>query len=175
MSIQPEQQRIAAILGSQAFVKVAAEHDALFVSDAPRRMTGASLSALGSQLAQAGFVSWENERGLLLIDWDDAHWRQWAEGYQAASLPGFPAAEEHFPIYALARLLAAHPYPLAAQPRAPIRLLLKNLRRTDALARAAFALHERCAQWLREGEPLPSAAAGLLSCWLRTAAKEVRS
>ena len=99
------------------------------------------------------------------LDWTAEAWRSRLEGLPAQP-PPLPANEELHPAYALCRLLLMHPAPLERQPMEMVRRVLKLTAQDGALKRAIPALHGLCAQRLRRGEALPSAAGGILAAWL---------
>jgi hypothetical protein len=157
-----EREAVKALVGGGAFVRFAAEDDALLVSDAPRRMVAEALADAVARLTAAGYLCRVTERGLLAIDWNETRWAAFAARHSAGGWPPWPHDEALHACYALVRLLLLHPAPWAAQPRPLLRALVKALARRGGLCKAAPALLAACARRLRRHEALPSAGAGLI-------------
>ncbi|MEA4999101.1 MAG: hypothetical protein VB087_06905 [Candidatus Limiplasma sp.] len=173
MNLSHDVRFLAGLFQDKAFVKVANMAEAMFVSDAPRRIGKDALWERCKILHNNGFFAWETPGCMLCIDWSEDRWQQWMAEKQAFGFSArFPETDALWPAYMLGRLLAAHPSPLSKQPRAPLRVLLKNTNHSAGLCSAAQRVHEECAQRLREGQPLPASGAGLLDQWLRSTTKE---
>lgn len=151
---------IAAILGGKAFVRVADGEDALFVSDAPRRLPPHAWDIARLRLENAGYTAQSTENGLLAVDWDEARWRLWRDACADAEPAAFPGDKTLWPAYALAALLARHPAPWETQPRELLRAAVKATFTPSLIPQTAKVMYGICAQRLRLGLPLPSAAAG---------------
>ena len=150
--------------GGKCFVRICSDDGALWISDVPR--LGIDLPALRERLERRGLaVLPDASRALCRLDWTAEAWRSRLEGLPAQP-PPLPANEELHPAYALCRLLLMHPAPLERQPMEMVRRVLKLTAQDGALKRAIPALHGLCAQRLRRGEALPSAAGGILAAWL---------
>lgn len=154
----------------RCFVRVCADDGALWVSDAPR--LGAALSPLEAQLKKQGVVVLPDaSKNLWRLDWTPEAWLNRLE-ILPHQPPPLPVEAELHPAYALCRLLLMHPAPLEDQPMEMVRRVLKLTAKEKALKRAAPALQGLCAQRLRRGEPLPSAAGGILAGWLAEKAQK---
>lgn len=160
------QAEVRALLGGGCFLRRADRDTALFVTDAPRRLTEAALADRERFLAAAGFRCGATPSGLWQIDPDESRWVSILRPYADVPPAGFPANEALWEVYALARLLRAHPSPWENQPREAIRGVLKRLDRTAELLRYAPALLTECAVRLRHRQALPCAASPLLDAWL---------
>lgn len=163
---------IAVILGERVFVRISASEDALFVSDAPRRMTPNALETVSVALNGLGYSVWVLQNNMMAIDWDETRWVRWAESIAGESVDTFPTEPSLWPVYRLYRLLDAHPAPFAKQPRAPMRELLKRDDRPQEWAMRTHNIRRACAAMLRKHQPLPVAAKGLLAEWLSRAKGE---
>lgn len=168
------QSEVKAILGGKCFIRKAAEDFALFVTDAPRRMPDTQLKALSDQLAGQGFRQWTTERGLWAIDLDEQRWFFLLKPFEHTVPCSIPEDGRLLDVYALMRLLKAHPAPLDGQPREPIRAILKRFDQPEEFIRIAPVLLQDSAKRLREHQPLPYAATGILCVWLNEFTKEVR-
>ena len=163
---------ISSVLGEGAFVRLAAQDDALFVSDAPRLLPADRLIVAQNALSRLGYQSWINSRGLLALDWDEARWRAFTEKCAITKPALLPADQSLENVYALARLLAVHPAPLEKQPKPLLRALLKRYHQPAGMIEYAPAALSACARQLRTHEPLPYAGAGILFAWLRERCEE---
>jgi hypothetical protein len=168
------QEELAALMDG-CLLHRARSDDALYVSDAPRRLPEAKLGVLETSLSQHGFVCVRTERGLWKIDLSAARYRRLYEAFGNPAPVPFPADERNLDVYALTRLLTAHPAPRKAQPMEPLRAVLKRYARPAELRTLAARLLPDCAERLRKHQSLPYAAAGLLARWLREAGEEERS
>ena len=157
-----ERAAVRQIIGGSVFVRLADEDGALLASDAPRRMDAYSLGEAITRLQAEGYAAWVTERNLLAIDWGELRWHSFGERHQACVTLAVPNEEAQHALYALARLLIAHPAPLHDQPRALLRRLIKAGAFKDGLVNIAPELTASCAERLRRHEALPSAATGLL-------------
>lgn len=150
--------------GGKCFVRICSDDSALWISDLPR--LGIALPALQERFARQGLaVLPDASRALCRLDWTAEAWQSRLEGLPSQP-PPLPANAELHPAYALCRLLLMHPAPLERQPMEMVRRVLKLTVRDGALKRAIPALHSLCAQRLRRGEALSSAAGGILAAWL---------
>lgn len=156
-----ERATVRRIIGGSVFVKLAEGDDALLVSDAPRRMVAGALREAIDRLQAEGYVAWITERDLLAIDWDEKRWHAFCEPRQTCETLTIPSDATRHALYALARLLAAHPAPRKEQPLTLLRALVKAATRKDGLLKIAPAMLATCAVRLRQRETLPSAAAWL--------------
>ena len=154
-------------LGSGVFVRLAAQDNALMISDAPRRLSAGQLTVAQDALAGLGYASWINERGLLALDWDERQWHVKVTAFQHIPAVAVPTNGRLENVHALARLLAAHPSPLTLQPKPMLRALLKRYHLLDAMLQFAPGALSVCAQQLRAHQPLSAAGAGILYAWLR--------
>jgi len=165
------QKELAALLGDGCFLRRAKDDGALFVTDAPRRFAPEKLSAVEAALKARGFCCSLTPRALWRVDLAQARYVNLFTAYRYAEPPPFPADERLMRVYALARLLAAHPAPWEEQPPELLRALLKRCGRPAELLQIAPRVLETCARSLREHRPLPSAAAGMLYQWLTETGK----
>ena len=163
--IEPLRRELSALLPG-AFVRRAAGEDALFVTDAPRRLETAARQAELAAMAEAGFCVSVTDNCLWSIDLTEARWRALVLEPQWPMPCAFPAEVRLHAVYRLARLLAAHPAPWPQQPLQPLRAVFKRLDAPQELMRVAPELTAHCARLLRKGQSLPSAAAGPLWLWL---------
>ena len=163
--IEPLRRELSALLPG-AFVRRAAGEEALFVTDAPRRLETAARQATLEAMAAAGFCIVCTDNGLWSVDLTDARWRALVLDPQWPMRCAFPTEVRLLGVYQLARLLAAHPAPWPQQPLQPLRAVFKRLDTPQELMRVAPELIAECAGLLRKGEPLPAAAAGPLWLWL---------
>lgn len=160
------QAEVRALLQTRGFVRAAVQADALLVTDVCLRMPREEQAKCISRCAQAGFRIWRNDQGLWAIDPDDARWQQLWDAWQDPADCGIPNVYALMDVYALARLLAAHPAPLVEQPKTMLRALLKSCDGKGTIATTAASDLQAFAEALRLHQPLPSAAAGLLFAWL---------
>lgn len=163
--IEPLRRELSALLPG-AFVRRAAGEEALFVTDAPRRLETPARQAALEAMAAAGFCIVCKDNGLWTVDLTDPRWHVLVLEPQWPLRCAFPAEVRLHGVYQLARLLATHPAPWPQQPRQPLRAVLKRLDAPQALMRVSPELTAQCAGLLRKGQPLPSAAAGPLWRWL---------
>lgn len=163
--IEPLRRELSALLPG-AFVRRAAGEEALFVTDAPRRLEPGKRGAAANAMAEAGFQISETANGLWTVDLTDTRWRALLLEPQWPFTCAFPAEVRLHGVYQLARLLAAHPTFWPEQPLEPIRAVLKRLDAPQTLVQVAPDILAQCAILLRKGKPLPSAAAGPLWRWL---------
>ena len=168
------QAEIRGILSGKCFVHKATENDMLFVSDAPRRFTDEQLSMLSGRLTDLGFRQWSTGKSLWAIDMDEQRWLQLMKPFESFAIGSIPEDARLLDVYALMRLLFAHPAYWVNQPREPIRALLKRFDQPEEFIHIVPVLLQNSAKWLREHQPLPSAAAGILSVWLMEFAKEAK-
>ena len=164
--IQPLRLELTALLGEGCMVKTAAGERALFVTDAPRRLAAQALHDAETALNAKGFLISREENSLWNVDIDETRWQALLAKARITSDCPFPDEDRLHELYAVARLLAAHPSPWPLQPREPVRAVLKRYHRPTELLRYAPILHQQCAELLREHRALPSAMAGLLFCWI---------
>lgn len=166
------QQEVRVLLGSGCFVRRAASDDALFVSDAPRLFLPDARAIAEQRLVLAGFCVWQTERGLWAIDLDESRWLALVSSLACRVPVGLPSDARLHGVFALARLLWAHPCEWSRQPREPLRALLKCFDQPEKLIRLAPELLELCAGRLRKGIPLPAAGAKWLFDWLAESEEE---
>ena len=166
MMIQPLRRELSELLGKGCMVKTAAGEDAMFVTDAPRRLTAQALADAEATMHAKGFLHSEAGKDLWTVDPDETRWQTLLAGTESETDCPFPDDDRLHELYSVARLLAAHPSPWFGQPRGPIRAMLKRYDRPQELLRYAPILRERCAILLRGHRALPSSAAGLLFHWL---------
>lgn len=160
-------QELAALTGSRAFVRRAKTDDAMYVSDAPRRLEKDALSLLEYQLNQNGFDCHVTENGLWKIDLTDSRLFALLHTYPDAENADIPEKNEDLPVYGLFRILKKHPAPWKRQPREIIRALLKRMDQPrEEMNRISQPILEICAEKLRKGMTLPSEAAPMLAYWL---------
>lgn len=150
--------------GGSCFVRVCRDDGALWVSDAPR--LGMALSPFKARLEEQGVAVLPDAlNGLWRLDWTLEMWQRRLEPLPHTP-PPLPVDADLHPAYALCRLMLTHPSPLERQPMAMVRRVAKLTAKEEALKRCVPALHGLCAQRLRKGEPLPSAAGAILAAWL---------
>ena len=154
------------LLGGGCFLRRADTDAALFITDAPRRLTAAALADRERSLAEAGFRCYATHGGLWTVDPDERRWQSILRPYADVPPAGFPTDEAFWEVYALARLLRAHPSPWEGQPREPLRGLVKRYGQRAEMLLYAPALLAECAVRLRQHQALPSAGAPLLDAWL---------
>ena len=163
--IEPLRRELSALLPG-AFVRRAAGEEALFVTDAPRRLETAARQATLEAMAAAGFCIVCTDNRLWTVDLTNPRWRTLVLEPQWPMRCAFPTEVRLHGVYQLARLLAAHPAPWPQQPWQPLRTVLKRLDTPQAMIRISPELTAHCARLLRKGQPMPSAAAGPLWRWL---------
>ena len=154
------------LLADKAFIRISDDDAALFISDAPRRLEAEHLEKVIQQLSLREYVAWATPEQMLLIDWSISRWGSWQQKTQTCSLPPFPTSVEVYPIYSLARLLAAHPTPLEHQPLALVRKILKAQSQKVDLISFSNKQIETCAYRLRRKETLQAAALSCVCDWL---------
>ena len=140
-------------------LRISRTDDCFWICDLPRR-TSDLLPAKGALLEAGYSVKDDEELRLWRIDLpnDDPIY------HIPLPKPAFPQRKETVPVYALWRLLSAHPSPFAHQPKALLRRIIKlvELPITERNAAAKRATEE-CAALLNRKQALPSAAAGVLA------------
>ena len=166
------QKELAALLGEGCFLRRMDGHNALFITDAPRRFDQNTLRQKQSILIQNGFTCTEQENSLWQIDITDLRYQQIFNRFRMDKLPAFPDDPVLIDIYTLIRLLALHPSPWHRQPRNMLREMLKQSGSSSAAIQAAPQWIAQCAILLRKHQPLPSEAAGLLNEAMLKAEKE---
>ena len=175
--LQAAQEELYALLLRQApagfFLHRAKSTDCLWVSDLPRRISAVETEAVTALLTNHDFCcAASSAKGLLSVDFSIARYEVLLTAFPTVPPPIFPllSLAEYHPAYALCRFLLLHPAPFSQQPLAPLREMLKVVCSADS--KAVFhlipRLHGECAQWLRAGAPLPSAAGQVLSSFLAT-------
>lgn len=157
---------IREILGDQGFLRLYGQDQFLYISDAPRMVSGDTLTRMQNTMRERGFIVQTDPSDLLLIDLRPERWEALLNTFQSAAAAAFPQDERLIGVYALARLVSRHPSDFARQPMDMIRSVLKQYGIKDGLPTLAPKLYTRCAEKLRRGEPLPSALANALSTWL---------
>lgn len=140
-------------------LRISRTDDCCWVCDLPRR-TADPAPAIAA-LRAAGYLLWEDDaQRLWKIDLpeDDPLYHL---GKQVAL---FPQKKESLPLYALWRMLSAHPSPLAQQPKPLLRRILKLCELPAAEQEpVAKQITAECAALLNRKQPLPAAAAGVLA------------
>lgn len=145
------------------FLKRAPEEEYLFVSDAPRRLP--DIKAARALFDQNGFTLSEKE-GLWFLDAPLAYYEQLALSLPSAP-PKQPREDKFLDVWALACLLLKHPGPVAFQPLGPSRQVLKAIEAGPAAVMGLVkTLPPVAAVLLRQKEPLPALAGGLLAEWV---------
>ena len=170
--LQNAQAQIYAILSGFSpcgfFLRCSQDDQFLWSSDFPRRTEHAAMeNAIAALQAQGMVCRLSLPSQMLHIDYSLSKY----EGLTAlfpTTPPALPSHDELHPAYALCRLLLTHPASLESQPLIPLRKVLKASNAADSavLLRMLPGLHEQCAQWLREGKPLPYAAGQAIARWL---------
>ncbi len=158
---------LCAIAGPGHFLRRSGSDDFLFVSDLPRHAPAQKPEAALAALARAGFVCHE-AGGLLFLDASLERY-EGLLGQLPLTPPSLPVDEALHPAYALCSLLLAHPAPLALQPLAPLRRVLKLTEAPSPapMLQAVAALHQEAALALRQRRPLAHGAGQVLAAWLR--------
>jgi hypothetical protein len=159
-------EEIRELLGDRGFLRLYGQDTHYFISDIPRRVAGDELAPVLQALIGGGFTGTPDPGGLLLIDMQPERWKALLKPFRAAGPAAFPQDETLHGVYALARLLWRHPAAFELQPMDMLRAALKRYAEKDGLKMLAPRLHARCAELLRQGKPLPSALAGVLTVWL---------
>ena len=167
MNIFPPQAEVRAALGEGCFVKRSDDPAALFISDAPRRFAADQLIQAEQSLLQHGFTCERTPNALWRIDLTEARWLMLAERFGAVAPTAFPERKTLHGVYALARLLQAHPAPWPAQPREMLRQMLQNWNQPVMMETQAIHWTGDCAKRLRAHLPLPHAGAGILFAYIR--------
>lgn len=139
-------------------LRLSRSDDCFWVCDLPRRESDPS--AARAALARAGFAILPHTAdGLWHIDLPPEDTLFCIQ----AKMPVLPQKQEQHTLYALCRLLLAHPAPLSRQPMDLVRALMKlTLLEPKETARQALRLYSLCAARLNRRQPLPAAACGLL-------------
>ena len=162
------------LLGDSGFLRLYGPDQCLFVSDAPRRISGEVLAHLRERLTAQGFTAHINASGLLLIDLQPGRWERLLRSFPHSEALRIPSDDGLLPVYALARLLIRHPATLENQPMDMIRAALKQYAKKDGLPVLSPRQLKQCARKLRGREPLPSALADVLGSWLTEQNEEAR-
>ena len=147
------------------FVRLCMDHDALWVSDLPRRTErlNPALSALESLGLRC---ETDPATGLWRLDWTAEGWRERLERLPDC-LPALPRDEALHPAYALCRLLMMHPAPVERQPLEQVREIVKLAAGTPGpLLAAVPVLTGEAARRLRMGMPLAEGAGRVLADWI---------
>jgi hypothetical protein len=163
---------LSALLGEGCFLHIARGDDALFVTDAPLRFSRERRQNAARALMERGFVVDNTPAGLWKIDCSGERFFRIFDAFSTEPAAAFPVDERAADVYALERLLDAHPSPWKEQPTELLRAIAKNCGRREELIRRTPKILQNCAMRIRRGMPLPSAAAGMLRSWLRTNAIE---
>lgn len=160
----PHPQQAADIIAAPCLVQRDRAGRALFISDYPRRLTQEDRAAAETRLTNAGYVLTSLD-GLMLVDYDPAHYQACYEALPAPQLPPFGAGDPA--LWGLCRILMQHKCSYALQDAEVLRraLRLHLLDREQALyALLAAAL----ADALREHRSPPYDGARLLAIRLST-------
>lgn len=147
------------------FVRLCMDHDALWVSDLPRRTErlNPALSALESLGLRC---ETDPATGLWRLDWTAEGWRERLDQLPDRP-PALPYNEALHPAYALCRLLLFHPAPVERQPMAQVREVAKlAVGAPGVLLAAVPALAGEAARCLRMGTPLAEGAGRVLADWI---------
>jgi hypothetical protein len=160
------QEELAALLGAACFLRRSRSDEAFFITDAPRRLAQSQLALLTSELTRYGYVIRLTPRGLWQIDLGEDRLRALVATLLPSGALLIPAQSERLDVYALTQLLYLHPAPWDAQPKEPLRALLKRYDRPAEFADCARKQLENCAELLRLHLPLSSAAANVTHAWL---------
>lgn len=140
-------------------LRMSRTEDCFWVCDLPRRSTDPE--PVKAALQAAGYRLWEdNVLRLWKIDLSDDDPLYHAD----RQVSTFPRHEESLQLYALWRMLAAHPSPFVLQPKPLLRRILKlcELPITEQNKQIKQITAE-CAARLNRKQPLPYAAAGILA------------
>lgn len=167
MNFKADQQRLYGLLNEQTrcFVRVCDGRNALWVSDFPRRC--AETAAAEEKLKQAGF-SVQKDGGLWYIDWTEESWQQTLDSMPDGE-PLFPQAQKLHAVYALCRLLLAHPSQRQEEHMPALRAAVKLAAgQTVSIAKTVRELHEEAAVQLRRGRTVAYHAGRILAAWLQT-------
>ena len=167
MQLKSEQRRLYELLPPDArcFVRVCDDDGALWVSDLPRKYE--NHPSLIPGLADEGFsVRLDEKSRLWYVDWTQERWLKTLETLPL-EMPLFPQKSELHEIYALCRLLLAHPAPLDDTQLPMLRRTAKwTVQQPGALSGSVQAAYEEAALRLREGKPVAHAAGRILAGWL---------
>ena len=158
-------QLIREISGQKAMLRLSRQDDCFWVCDLPRRLQSDDRTAAESRLREAGFlVSFDEYASLWQIDLPLNDPLYAAEDQEFLA---FPQKEALHPIYALYRMLAAHPCPVEQQPFMILRGLLKCTACSPEENKSKIAqLTEQCAACLNRKQPLPAAACHALQQYI---------
>ena len=161
------QSELMSLMGNERFVRRANDDDVFWVSDTPRREPEEACHNLEKRLFAQGFTVATTDTALWRIDLTEDRWGVMLD-HVAPMLPvALPQMEKYMPVYALSRLLYAHPCTWQEQPKSLLRAILKWLDQPETLLRSIPSLQEACAERLRKGQPLPYVGCGMLSAWLQ--------
>lgn len=151
--------------GTACFVRDARDDQALWVTDYPMHAT--ATDAARERLLALNVCYWLDEQSRLWqLDLTAEGYARLCEGLPTQP-PPMPCDDRLHYAYALCRLLLLHPAPLADQPLAPLRRVLKLYDGADErMLHAIPPLNELCAALLRQHQPLPTAAGRALALWL---------
>lgn len=140
-------------------LRISRTDDCYWVCDLPRRTT--KTAPAKNALQAAGYLLWEEEAlHLWKIDLPENDPLYHMDKQDVA----FPQKEEKLPLYALWRMLAAHPSPLAQQSKPLLRKILKLCEMPAAeQEHAAKQITAECAALINRKQSLPSAAVGVLA------------
>lgn len=140
-------------------LRISRRDDCFWICDLPRRTT--DFLPAKDALLEAGYSVKDNEKlRLWQIDLpkDDPIY------HIITQKPAFPQKGETMLVYALWRMLAAHPSPFVQQPKALLRKIIKlpelPIAERNTAAKQAI---EACAALLNRKQSLPSSAAGILA------------
>lgn len=150
--------------GHHFFVRIAAQDDALWVSDLPRFST--NLSEAEALLLKQGITCKLNEQTKLWhMDWTEQKYQEAFKSLPQA-IPPLPTDDQRHAAYALCRLLLLTPLK-SPQPTAILRRTLKLSEASKpTLLKAVPMIHAQCAELMRQGKPLPHSAGRILAQWL---------
>ena len=167
MNFKAEQQRLFDLLNGHArcFVRVCDGGSALWVSDFPRRCADAA--AVTDTLKQDGFQV-QTDGQLWYIDRTEERWRELLSD-MPHSVPQLPKDEKMHAVYALCRLLLAHPSQLQEEHMPVLRAAVKMAAgQTAQMTKTVRELHEEAAVRLRQGKTVAYDAGRILAAWLWT-------
>lgn len=158
-------QLIQNISGQKAMLRLSREDDCIWVCDLPRRLLHHERTLAESHLREAGFlVRFDETTSLWQIDLPLNDSLFAAEGNQPLPLP---RKEILYPVYALYRMLAAHPCPAEQQPITLLRGLLKCTACSPEENKPKLAqLTSQCTACLNRKQPLPAAACHALQQYI---------
>lgn len=158
-------QLIREVSGQKAMLRLSRQDDCLWVCDLPRRLQNDDRMVAESRLREAGFlVRFDETASLWQIDLPLNDPLYAAEDQEFLT---FPQKEALHPIYALYRMLAAHPCPVDQQPVTLLRGLLKCTAFSPKENKSIIAqLTGQCAACLNRKQPLPAAACHALQQYI---------